>query len=279
MKEPFAKSNHRKVATIFVVALLATFFAIVIVISATGKIYEVIPMFDSETELLSVLHGTWTQQKLKLDQEELIFSRNNCKCLHKYSGDRKATMIFSGEISITDYRKGLFVVNTLQETVEYQFIKSNDSLKDISHKYTYTRSDNSQLITSVYTEEEVSQKAEVDAKYQFPKEYWDGTNMFSDNNHNGFISDSDELTAEQKDFFFYIAKEEVKNKLKSPSTAKFPLTANSSGVTITKSKDIVTVTGYVDAENSFNATIRSSFVVKIGFIDDDKYYIESCAID
>ena len=273
--------NKRKNAIIFFVVTLLTALSIVISILATGGIYEVIPMFNSETELMSMLHGTWTQKKLELDQEELIFSRDSCKCLHKYSGDRKATLLFSGEINITDYQKGLFTVNTPQRTIEYQFVKYNEVLKDISNKRKYSRSNSSQLITSVYTAEEALQKAEVDEKYQFPKEYWDGTNMFSDNNVNssGFISNTDELTTEQRDFFFHIAKEEVERKLKYPGTAKFPPTSSSDGVTITKSKDVVTITGYVDAQNSFTATIRNSFVVQLKFVDSDNYYVESCIIN
>ena len=60
-----------------------------------------------------------------------------------------------------------------------------------------------------------------------------------------------------------LATESVKNSLKSPSTAEFPFSYNSSGVSITKTGDIYTVKGWVDAQNSFGATIRNDFIVKM----------------
>ncbi len=51
-------------------------------------------------------------------------------------------------------------------------------------------------------------------------------------------------------------EEKVKSILKSPSTAKFP---NILSWGFKKEKNIVTVQGYVDAQNSFGAEIRSTF--------------------
>lgn len=54
---------------------------------------------------------------------------------------------------------------------------------------------------------------------------------------------------------------EVKNYLKSPSTAEFQ-PYNASMVT-PLSEDTYTVSGYVDAQNSYGATTRSTFIVKV----------------
>lgn len=68
----------------------------------------------------------------------------------------------------------------------------------------------------------------------------------------------------------------VEDKLKSPSSADFPVYGDSN-VSITNSGDYYKVTGYVDAENSFGAEIRSTFslVLKKG---GSKYTLKECNI-
>lgn len=67
----------------------------------------------------------------------------------------------------------------------------------------------------------------------------------------------------------------VSGKLKSPSTAEF---CSKSSATIKKVGDTWTVSGYVDAQNSFGATLRNDFTVKITFTSSTKYNIEQCDI-
>ena len=72
---------------------------------------------------------------------------------------------------------------------------------------------------------------------------------------------------------------EVKNiisdRLKSPSSAKF---CTESQATIKQSGDTWTVSGYVDADNSFGASIRNNFTVVITFTNDTQYTIDRCEI-
>ena len=65
------------------------------------------------------------------------------------------------------------------------------------------------------------------------------------------------LTVDQEAEAIAMAKEMVKAELKAPSTASFPWDA--SAYAITKSGNQYTVKGYVDAQNSFGAKIRSTF--------------------
>lgn len=58
----------------------------------------------------------------------------------------------------------------------------------------------------------------------------------------------------------------VKNKLKSPKTAKFPSYSDSF---ITDNGDTIIVTAYVNAQNSFGATIKTNYVATIK-IDNNK---------
>ena len=71
------------------------------------------------------------------------------------------------------------------------------------------------------------------------------------------------------------AKDIVKDKLKSPSTAEF---CKASETTITRNGNTWTIQGYVDAQNSFGATLRNEFTVVITFTNATKYTIDSCVI-
>ena len=71
----------------------------------------------------------------------------------------------------------------------------------------------------------------------------------------------------------YICQEKVKEILKSPSTAKFP---NYTEWGFGKEKNIMTVQGYVDAQNSFGAETRSKFQF---IIDTDTNTIQSFIFD
>lgn len=58
----------------------------------------------------------------------------------------------------------------------------------------------------------------------------------------------------------------VKEKLKSPKSAKFPWYSDDF---IKEKGNVVTVSAYVDAENSFGATIRTKYVATITFKDGE----------
>lgn len=70
-------------------------------------------------------------------------------------------------------------------------------------------------------------------------------------------------------------KDIVSDRLKSPSSAKF---CTKSQATIKRSGDTWTVSGYVDADNSFGASIRNNFTVEITFTSDTDYTIDRCDI-
>lgn len=61
------------------------------------------------------------------------------------------------------------------------------------------------------------------------------------------------------------SKDLVKEKLKSPSSADFPLYDESF---VTKKGDTYTVIAYVDAKNSFGAEVRTNYVADVTFIND-----------
>ena len=71
----------------------------------------------------------------------------------------------------------------------------------------------------------------------------------------------------------YIAKKAVLDKLKAPSTAKF---SPSSETTIKQSDNEWIVEGWVESENSFGATIRNSYEVKITVIGEERHTVNYC---
>ena len=72
------------------------------------------------------------------------------------------------------------------------------------------------------------------------------------------------------------AEKVVKSNLKSPSTAEY---CKHKEYTITCSGDTWTIKGYVDAQNSYGATLRNNFTVKITFTSSIKYTIDLCSIN
>lgn len=74
---------------------------------------------------------------------------------------------------------------------------------------------------------------------------------------------------------FWDAKCEVEKQLKSPSTAKF---CSSHEAEIIRNGNTWSVEGWVDAQNSFGATLRNEFVVKITYTAKDTYNVEYCKI-
>ncbi len=70
----------------------------------------------------------------------------------------------------------------------------------------------------------------------------------------------------------YIMSERfVKEKLKSPSTAKFPGVLNRDGHVIKGEDNQYIINSYVDSQNSFGATVRTNFMVIIKQVDENNW--------
>lgn len=85
------------------------------------------------------------------------------------------------------------------------------------------------------------------------------------------VTDSDTLGE-----VWAMSKSFIKDQLKSPKSADFP-TYGDNNVSITNSGDYYKVTGYVDAENSFGAEIRSKFSLVLKK-SGSKYTLKECNI-
>lgn len=83
------------------------------------------------------------------------------------------------------------------------------------------------------------------------------------------------ISSEDMIYYYDMAKEIVKTCLKSPSTADFPSRSN---ITYQKKGNLVAIQGYVDAVNSFNAEIRSDFLVQFYVYDLKNFSYETTYI-
>jgi len=68
---------------------------------------------------------------------------------------------------------------------------------------------------------------------------------------------------------YSMAQTYVERYLKSPSTANFPTLSNVD-IAVDKKKGLYRVKSYVDAQNSFSARIRSSFMVLMEYNPTDE---------
>lgn len=73
-----------------------------------------------------------------------------------------------------------------------------------------------------------------------------------------------QIEASEMPYYYSIAQIIVENCLKSPKSADFP---NSDKISYQKKDNLVAIKGYVDADNSFGAKIRSDYIVQFYVTD------------
>lgn len=93
-------------------------------------------------------------------------------------------------------------------------------------------------------------------------------NMCSSEDYGSSVSNYDKTEYNQKHDAPLNARGFVKQRLKSPSTAKFPPT-NTATVSKTPNGTYI-VSSYVDSQNGFGATIRTNWVAEIEYLPGGK---------
>lgn len=80
---------------------------------------------------------------------------------------------------------------------------------------------------------------------------------------------------------YYMSHQFVEKLLKSPSTADFPnYHMNPDGVSVLDNGNgEYTVIGYVDAQNSFGATIRVGYTCQLCYLGDDEWQCENVELN
>ncbi len=71
-----------------------------------------------------------------------------------------------------------------------------------------------------------------------------------------------DIKISNKEKAFYMSQHYVKDYLKAPSTAKFPIYP-SNDVSIIQNDSLFIITSWVDANNSFNAPLRNKFSIRL----------------
>lgn len=80
--------------------------------------------------------------------------------------------------------------------------------------------------------------------------------------------------------YYIIAKTIVESALKNPSSAKFPsINTEAGSIAIERNGALVVVQSYVDAKNSFNATVRSNWTVEFMVYDLNTYSYDALYIE
>ena len=106
--------------------------------------------------------------------------------------------------------------------------------------------------------------------------------IFSSGTDTVFYDDGKVLTTKQKldettvyasegVTYYFIAKEIISQCLKNPNSADFP---SQSEILFQKNSDLIAVKGYVDAQNSFGAEIRSDWIAQFYITDLDNLLYE-----
>lgn len=85
------------------------------------------------------------------------------------------------------------------------------------------------------------------------------------------------ITDDEKGYAVAVAQKEVEKRLKSPSSAKFP--KNFDEYNITKDENTYTVKSYVEADNSFGAKLKVSYVVQFTMKGKETYIVDSVILN
>lgn len=167
------------------------------------------------------------------------------------------------------------IAGSCQLIKKREYPKENITIHSDGHTYTYDSEENGGIIIfTIYCDGEVYAQREYDkeASDKMVQQMRDERNaalagILTNSDEDGYGHDRyDAIT---------IAEKIVKGELKAPSTAEF---CSNSEYTVSCVGNTWTVKGYVDAQNSFGATLRSNFTVKFTFSSSNKYTVDSCSI-
>lgn len=153
---------------------------------------------------------------------------------------------------------------------------------DKSKKYQLSNDDKTLLLNGNYASgEKPTEKATQKSTYSSGS----SSKSKSSGSSSSGSSSSEKWVKETNDEYlatcWVLAKSSVKNRLKSPSSAKFPFSYGSDGVSIQSSGNKYKVTAYVEADNSFGAKLKKDFVVYLtrsGTGKSAKFSVTSCDI-
>lgn len=207
--------------------------------SASSGVDSSAAVDTTHTPDLSFMDGTWRDEVYREGSQSIQFEviiNTSAGTVDINSITENARTVMSKAMPITEYGEDYVVAGG------YVFAYLDGDLLDV----------NSALFTNPplkrYSDETVNDAFGVNES-----DYRKSTSSSS--------SKSSYMSDDIKGALWALAEKAVKNDLKSPSTAKFPASYGSSGVSFSRSGELYAVSAYVDAENGFGATVRQYFTV------------------
>lgn len=223
-----------------VIAALAVVAVLIIVIPFVADFISSMPVREVQSSILSVcnsqgLSNVEVNLQFKNKYEDVAFYNVRITCI-AFSSLSSEEMLdcFDSICCCEDYEAGVMFLDS------YILINSD------GHTYTYSASSYLDgTPDTIYCDGEAIYVGETPEKREF---------SYSGN----FDYDRDSSARHTDSEAFTIAQKIVKENLKSPGTAKFCSILQAS---VSNSGNSYTVTGWVDSENSFGATLRTNFIV------------------
>jgi hypothetical protein len=172
-------------------------------------------------------------------------------------------------------------IDTLRECGIESYKRNFSIKKNGVKRYIYIIDDNhfticgyGERINRNYLEENINKLNEFDIQKVVAETNTEKTSseINQKTNKNFVVEYEREPSADDESFAWVVAVRAVKERLKAPSTAKFPWSSHGQYIKEIGNRTFV-VKSYVDAENSFGAKIRSNFTVKVKRMYGDTYSI------
>lgn len=222
--------------------------------------------------LLFVGCSSSNSNPLGLDEEEV---KNQILNVAESHGLQDVKINFNGSYESYGGLWGFSVTSSNFEDLTYEeMFDLDEDLKDISAGITIDRYRSGDDVYTIYSSSRTISKngEEIFDDYFNSDSYKEENPDISDEDFDiddfVVVTDNDTLVK-----CWIVAEDEIRNQLKSPSGAKFPFASNSEDVTILESVggDVkrYSVISWVEAENSFGATLRSDFCVLLYEVNGD----------
>lgn len=222
--------------------------------------------------LFPVIALSGCDNKESIKKEQVI---NDVTQVATAAGLKDVVVTISGKYEEFDRYKLYIDCSNMEELSVNEMFELEESISDVDHAYVccYTSNgDNYNIFPSV---KQISKNGE-----DYYDDYYNSDTHKSvvekeneDYNSLSYLNVTDDDTLGE---VWAMAQSFVKDKLKSPKSADFPVYSDSR-VSITNSGNYYKVTGYVDAKNSFDAEIRVTFSLVMEK-SGSKYTLRECNI-
>ncbi|ACL75200.1 hypothetical protein [Ruminiclostridium cellulolyticum] len=246
--QPIGNVNRIKINKKKMVLLIIVIVSLVVVICYLVSVNNKISLYE-------------TQYTNKAKQIVADYNLKDANISMKYNGKYDGYRSYDLVVESNSFEK-------LEDKKKYNLVKSLETIDVSDSSFLVLK----RVISGANTyQNNVLYSNVLDKNYD--EYYTDGIKHNNGNIENSATSTYEkEPSDDDKAFAWTAAKKEVKERLKSPSTADFPFSYNEQYIKEVETKTFI-IKSYVDAENSFGANIRSNFIVKIKKTGENTYTV------